>query len=132
MTTPPGTVETRTLVLPAHANHHGTLFAGQGLQLMAQAAFLAASGLARRDVVMAGVTGVQFLAPVPVGHQLTLRGWVSRVGRSSMTVCVTGLADLPGIPAEEALKGVFEMVAVDAAGRPVTVDCSYLNQETQP
>ena len=128
---PPGTIETCELVLPVRANHHGTLFAGQGLLLMAQAAFLAARSLAQREVVMAGVTGVDFLAPVPVGCQLTLRGWVSRVGRSSMTVCVTGLADLPGIPAEEVLKGVFEMVAVDAAGRPVAIECSYRNQETQ-
>ncbi|WP_042423975.1 acyl-CoA thioesterase [Comamonas granuli] len=130
MTTPHGTAETRELVLPAQANHHGTLFAGQGLQLMAQAAFLAARGLAQREVVMAGVTGVDFLAPVPVGSQLTLRSWVSRVGRSSMTVCVTGLADQPGIASEEVLKGVFEMVAVDAARRPVAIACSYRNQET--
>ena len=129
MTTPPGTVETRELVLPARANHHGTLFAGQGLQLMAQAAFLAARGLAQREVVMAGVTGVDFLAPVPVGSQLTLRGWVSRVGRSSMTVCVTGLADQPGIPPEEVLKGVFEMVAVDGKGRPKAMAVSYINKE---
>lgn len=117
-------------MLPAHANHHGTLFAGQGLQLMAKAAFLAARGLAQREVVMAGVTGVEFLAPVPVGYQLTLRGWVSSVGRSSMTVCVTGLADRPDVPTEEVLKGVFEMVAVDSAGRPTAIDHAYLNQET--
>ena len=79
----------RELVLPALANHHGTLFAGQGLQLMAKTAFLAARSLAQREVVMAGVTGIDFLAPVPVGHEIVLRGWVSRVGRSSMTVCVT-------------------------------------------
>ena len=130
MTTPYGSVEIRELVFPALANHHGTLFAGQGLQLMAKAAFLAARGLAQREVVMAGVTGVDFLAPTPVGSQLVLRAWVSRVGRSAMTVCVTGLADQPGIPAEEVLKGVFEMVAVDAAGRPTAMDCMYLNQET--
>lgn len=130
MTTPPGTVELQELVLPAHANHRGTLFAGQGLQLMAKAAFLAGRSLAQREVVMAGVTGAEFLSPVPVGHQLVLRAWVSRVGRSSMTVCVTGLADLPGMPAEEVLKGVFEMVAVDAAGRPIAIDRSYLDKET--
>ncbi|MFS2051141.1 acyl-CoA thioesterase [Variovorax sp. Varisp41] len=130
MTTPAGTTELRELVLPVHANHRGTLFAGQGLQLMTKAAFLAARGLAQREVVMAGVTGVDFLAPVPVGHQLLLRGWVSRIGRSSMTVCVTGLADVPGVPAEEVLKGVFEMVAVDAAGRPAAIDRAYLNEET--
>lgn len=130
MNPPAGTTALHELVLPAHANHRGTLFAGQGLQLMTKAAFLAARGLAQREVVMAGVTRADFLAPVPVGHQLTLRAWVSRIGRSSMTVCVTGLADRPGIPAEEVLKGVFEMVAIDAAGRPAAIDRSYLDKET--
>ncbi len=130
MTTPSGTVEIRELVLPALANHHSTLFAGQGLQLRAKAAFLAARSLATREVVMAGVTRVDFLAPVPVGYQLTLRAWVSRIGRSSMTVCVTGRADLPGIPGEDVLKGVFEMVAADSTGRPIAIDHSYLHQES--
>jgi acyl-CoA hydrolase len=130
MTTPVGTTELRELVLPVHANHRGTLFAGQGLQLMSKAAFLAARGLAQREVVMAEVTSVSFLTPVQVGYQLVLRGWVSRIGRCSMTVCVTGLADVPGVPAEEVLKGVFEMVAVDAAGRPAAIDRAYLDKET--
>jgi acyl-CoA thioesterase YciA len=130
MTTPCGTVELKDIVFPEHANHHGTLFAGQALQFMAKAAFLAGRSLARRDVVMAGVTGADFLSPVPVGHVLTLRAWVSRVGRSSLTVCVTGLAETLGTPREEFLKGVFEMVAVDAAGRPVPIDRSYLDKET--
>ena len=130
MTTPHGTAELRELVLPALANHHGTLFAGNGLQLLTKAVFLTARSLAQREVVMAAVTGVDFLAPVAVGSQLTLRAWVSRVGRSSMTVCVTGLADRPGAPCEEVLRGIFEMVAVDAAGRPVAVDPSYPNQES--
>ena len=37
MTSPAGTLETRDMVFPAHANHHGTLFAGQGLERMARA-----------------------------------------------------------------------------------------------
>lgn len=133
MTSPPspgGICELHELVLPACANHHGTLFAGHGLHLLAKAAFLVARSLAQREVVMAGVTGVDFLAPVPVGHGLRLRAWVSRVGRSSMTVCVTGIASAPGVPADEVLKGVFEMVAIDAAGRPAAIDRAYLNKET--
>jgi acyl-CoA hydrolase len=47
-----------------------------------------------------------------------------------MTVCVRGLADRPDVPAEHVLTGVFEMVAVDSAGRPVAIDSSYLNPET--
>lgn len=130
MTTTFGTTELHELVLPVHANHRGTLFAGQGLEWMSKAAFLAARGLAQREVVMAGVSSVAFLSPVPVGYHLTLRGWVSRIGRSSMTVCVTGLADAPGIPVEEVFKGVFEMVAIDAAGLPAAIDRSYLDKET--
>ena len=131
MTSPAGTLETRDMVFPAHANHHGTLFAGQGLQLMAKAAFLAARSLAQREVVMAAVSRVDFVAPAPVGHALTLRAWVSRVGCSSMTVCVTGLADAPGAPFEEVFKGVLDMVAVDRQGRPQAIDQSHLNQETR-
>ncbi|MDO5691653.1 MAG: hotdog domain-containing protein [Pseudomonadota bacterium] len=127
MTFPHGTLQLHELVLPVMANHHGTLFAGQGLQLMAKAAFLSARGLARREVVMAGVTGIDFMAPVPVGCTLTLRAWISRVGRSSMTVCVNGLTEAPGAPREEALKGVFEMVAVDARGRPVAIEAGYIH-----
>ena len=130
MTTPHGTVELKDIVFPDQTNHYGTLFAGHGLQLMAKAAFLAGRSLARRDVVMAGVSGVEFHSPIPVGHVLTLRAWVSRVGRTSMTVCVTGLAETLGMPQEEVFKGVFEMVAVDAGGRPVAIECSYLNKET--
>ncbi len=130
MTTPNGSIELHELVLPVMANHHGTLFAGQGLQLMAKAAFLAARGLARREVVMAGVTGIDFMSPVPVGYTLTLRAWVSRVGRSSMSVCVNGLTEAPGAPVEQVLQGVFEMVAVDAQGRPAAIDAAYINKET--
>lgn len=131
MTSPNGTTELHELVLPVMTNHHGTLFAGQGLQLMAKAAFLAARNLAQREIVMAGVSGIDFMAPVPVGYTLTLRAWVSRVGRSSMSVCVTGLTEAPGAPREEVLKGVFEMVAIDAHGRPAAIEASYINQETR-
>jgi len=130
MTTPSGTVQLTEIIFPEHANHYGTLFGGNALQLMSKAAFLAAQGAAQRDVVMAGVSDVRFLAPVPVGHVLTLRAWVSRMGRSSLTVCVTGLAETLGTAQDEVLNGVFDMVAVDGKGRPVAIAQAYLNQET--
>jgi hypothetical protein len=40
------------------------------------------------------------------------------------------LAEMPGLAPDEVLKGVFEMVAVDATGRPTAIDRSYLDQET--
>lgn len=125
MTTPlaplSAAVEIRELVLPMLANHHGTLFAGQGLQLMAKVAFMAARSRAGREVVMAGAKAIDFISPIPVGYVLTLRAHVVRVGRSSMTVEVSGVAEKAGEQAEEALTGCFEMVSVDSAGRPVAV-----------
>ena len=129
MTPSAGTVELHERVLPIHANHHGTLFAGQAMQFLAKAAFLAGRSFAQREVVMAAVTGIDFLAPIPVGRHLSIRAWVSRVGRSSMTVCVHGLTVMPQMPHEQVIKAIFEMVAVDASGRPVSIDRSYVNQE---
>lgn len=132
MTTPNGTLELTEIVFPEHANHYGTLFGGSALLLMSKAAFLAARSAAGSNVVMAGVSDVRFLAPVGVGHVLTLRAWVSRLGRSSLTVCVTGLAQALGAPREEALKGIFEMVAVDAHGRPTAIAHSHVTQQETP
>ncbi len=122
MTPAAQTVEIRELVLPMLANHHGTLFAGQGLQLMAKVAFMAARSLARQEVVMAAARDINFLSPIPIGHVLTLRGQVVRLGRSSMTVQVTGLAEKAGAPAEPVLGGEFELVAIDVEGRPSPIE----------
>jgi thioesterase superfamily protein len=124
--------ELQELVLPGMANHHGTLFAGLGLQLMAKAAFMAARKLARREVVMAGASGIDFMRPIPVGRTLALRAWVSRVGRSSMTVCISGFAEAPGARREEVLKGVFVMVAVDGQGRPAAIDAARAHAAPAP
>lgn len=132
MDAPAAAVEIQELVLPALANHHGTLFAGQGLLLMAKAAYLAARQHARQDIVMAGVRSVDFLAPVPVGHTLSLRAWVTRQGRSSMTVRVSGASAGAAQPARAALQGEFELVAIDPQGRPVRIPPPSPNPETQP
>ena len=125
MTTSKNAIEITEIIFPELANHHGTLFAGKGLQFMAKAAFLAARRITRCEVVMAGVSNVDFILPIPIGHVLTIRACVSRIGRSSLTVDVIGLAEAMGAPAQKALTGAFEMVAVDAQGRPSPIDTSY-------
>lgn len=124
-------IELTEIVFPEHANHYGTLFGGSALLLMSKAAFLAARQYAKADVVMARCGDAQFLARVPVGSVLRMRAFVSRVGRSSMTVCVAGIAETLGEEAEIALRGVFEMVAVDAHGRPARIPHTYLNKELE-
>ncbi len=110
------------LVFPGETNHHGTLFGGHALSLMGKAAFVAATRHARRDVVMAASAAVEFHVPVRVGELLDLYARVVRVGRTSMTVEVEMTAErLPSGERRLAVRGTFEMVAVNAAGRPAPI-----------
>ncbi|NIY79863.1 acyl-CoA thioesterase [Celeribacter sp. HF31] len=107
------------MVFPELANHYGTLFGGTALSLMARAAFVAATRRARGAVVMARSEQVDFTTPVRVGELLELRSEIIRIGRSSMSVAVVGIAEeMDTGNRREALKGQFVMVAVDASGRP--------------
>lgn len=109
------------MIFPEQANHYGTLFGGHALALMAKAAFVAATRHAKGAVVMARSERVDFATPIKVGEMLELVAQVSRTGRSSMTVEVQGTARSIGgarAGARIALSGAFEMVAVDAEGRP--------------
>lgn len=119
-----GPDETRfvEMVFPEQTNHYGTLFGGEGLRLMSKAAFVAATRRARRAVVMAASDRVDFDVPVRLGEILDLVARVERVGRSSMTVSVEATAEeLKTGARRPAMRGRFEMVAVDEAGRPVAV-----------
>ncbi|SNX29236.1 Acyl-CoA hydrolase [Polynucleobacter meluiroseus] len=118
MTPSQTSVELTEIIFPEHCNHYGTLFAGNGLLLMSKAAFLAARNFADSNMVIVKCSDAEFLAPVPQGRVLTLHAEVTRVGRTSLTVTVSGHSkDLGGL-AEPVLKAQFEMVAVDAQGKP--------------
>jgi len=107
------------MVFPEQANHYGTLFGGNALNLMGKAAFVAATRRARRAVVMATSDKVEFHVPVKVGELVELSARVVRVGRASMTVEVSMMAEkLLSGERRLAVRGSFEMVAVDEAGRP--------------
>ncbi|WP_323033130.1 acyl-CoA thioesterase [Paracoccus sp. (in: a-proteobacteria)] len=107
------------MIFPDAANHYGTLFGGNALSLLAKAAFVAATRHAGAAVVMARSERVDFTTPIRVGDMLELTARVTRTGRSSMTVEVTGtVSPMGNAPARAALTGQFEMVAVDTDGRP--------------
>lgn len=122
------TFEQTELVLPAQANHYGTLFAGQGLSMLAQAAFTAASRHALANVVLAGVTDLRFTAPVPVGNLFIIAARVISAGRSSMMVEVKASREDPqtGERAPVA-QGQFQMVAVNEDGRPKKITAQEIS-----
>lgn len=117
-------MESRVLdvVFPDRANHYNTLFGGNALNLMSKAAFLAATRHARHHVVMAALDKVAFRKPVRVGDLVECVARISRVGRTSMTVIVELFSEdsLDGARCA-AVRGAFEMVAVDADGRPTRI-----------
>jgi acyl-CoA hydrolase len=120
------------MVFPEQSNHYGTLFGGTALSLMGKAAFVAASRHARRAVVMAGTERVDFHMPVKVGQVVELIAQVVRTGRTSMTVVVEMIAEtLLSGQRTLAMRGRFEMVALDANGRPTEIGADRLHSPTE-
>jgi acyl-CoA hydrolase len=110
------------IVFPEQANHYGTLFGGTALNLMSKAAAIAAARRAGGSVVMARSDRVDFHMPVAVGQVVELVARVERVGRSSMTVTVEVIAETLGKKDRKiAMRGSFEMVAIDENGRPLAI-----------
>ena len=71
---------------------------------------------------MASSDKVDFHLPVAVGQLVELCARVERIGRSSMTVKVDVIAETIGKTDRKlAMQGSFEMVAVDADGRPTPI-----------
>lgn len=125
-TNAPEGVSLTDVVFPDRANHYGTLFGGNALSLMGKAAFLAATRYTRCHVVMASSDKITFAEPVRVGDLIDCVASVSRVGRSSMTVTVQLFHEGSlGGARRLAVFGSFEMVAVNADGRPTCISGSH-------
>jgi uncharacterized protein (TIGR00369 family) len=110
------------LVMPHQTNHLGTLFGGVALGLMDQAAFVAASRVARTTVVTVSLDRIDFQVPVRAGELIEAVARVARVGRTSLTVDVELWAeDLLSADRRRATGGRFVFVAVGPDGRPTPV-----------
>lgn len=110
------------VMMPVHANHYGNVHGGVILKLVDEAAFVAATKHARKNVVAASMDHIEFKHPVNVGDLLTLKARVYHVGRTSMDVEVE-------IEAEKIKQGkilkvgsaYLTMVALDDQGKPTIV-----------
>lgn len=110
------------VVLPEQANHYGTLYGANALQIMGKAAFVCATRHASCAVVMAKADSIEFIRPIRIGAIIEIRANVVFQGRSSMTVIVEVAADNPaGLSSVPSISGRFLMVAVDADGVPMPI-----------
>jgi acyl-CoA hydrolase len=119
--------ETRHLVMtvlmtPDMANFSGKVHGGALLNLLDRVAFSCASRFSKQYAVTLSVDQVIFKEPIHVGELVTFRAAINYAGRTSMEVGIR-------VEAENIRAGTrrhtnscyFTMVAVDEAGRPVTV-----------
>lgn len=110
------------VMMPVNANHYGNVHGGTILKLVDEAAFVAATKHARKNVVMASMDHIVFKHPVNIGDILNIRARLCYVGRSSMDVEVE-------IETEKIKKGktlhigsaYLTMVALDEKGKPTPV-----------
>ncbi|OGW93663.1 MAG: hypothetical protein A3I73_04345 [Omnitrophica bacterium RIFCSPLOWO2_02_FULL_45_16] len=110
------------VMMPIHANHYGSVHGGTILKLVDEAAFVAATKHARKNIVMASIDHLVFKHPVNIGDMLNIRARLCYVGRSSMDIEVEVEAEK--LKEGKALKigsAHLTMVALDERGRPTTV-----------
>src|SRR5206468_5406674 len=89
---------TTHIVLPQHANVHGTVLGGTVMHWIDLAAAVVANRHSRRPVVTAAIDEMSFLAPIQVGQLALLHARITLVDRSSMEICVE-------VEAEDLLSG---------------------------
>jgi len=118
--------ESRTVLsevmMPAYANHYGSVHGGAILKLVDEAAFVAATKHARKNVVVASMDHIDFKHPVHIGDLLMLSASIYHVGRTSMDVEVKIIAeDIKQAKKLNIGSAYLTMVALDEKARPVRV-----------
>jgi uncharacterized protein (TIGR00369 family) len=107
------------IVQPADANSNGTLFGGEAMRFMDEAAAIAAIRYTRGSVVTAHVDAVDFHHPVRMGALLEASARVTAVGRTSLVVeVILEAEDRYTAERTTTTTGRFVLVAVDDDGLP--------------
>jgi acyl-CoA hydrolase len=107
---------------PNDANFLGKVFGGRILEMIDLCAYAASSKHAGRICVTASFDRVDFHEPINVGELVTMVGFVSFVGRTSLEVTIEIYAqNLMTRDQRHTNTARVTMVALDANGKPVPV-----------
>src|SRR5258707_2296729 len=109
-------------VFPEHAGAPGQIHGGRMMQWIATCGTIAASRVARGNVLLGALDDIDFLHPVKVGEVAVLRAQVEYVGRCSLEVGVRVYAEKPAT-GERALtlSSHLVFVKVDEHSKPLPV-----------
>lgn len=109
-------------VFPGRTNHHNTLFGGEALAWMDEAAFIAATRFCRKPLVTVCSDRVDFKESIPAGTILELVARVAHVGRTSIKVQVDIFVEhMYNDNQHKAISGSFTFVALDESRKPTPV-----------
>lgn len=110
-------ISTRHLVKGEDLNHHGTLYAGRGVEWMVEAGFIAASSAVKDPhVVCMRINSLLFRRPVPKGQIVLYEASIVYVGKSSMVAYVKVTNSNTD---EFIVDGFFTYVYVNETGKSV-------------
>jgi acyl-CoA hydrolase len=120
------------VMLPDQANPSGYVHGGELLKLIDNAAGVVAARHGHRDVVLARIAEVNFLAAVEVGNLVLIHAYLTFVSRSSMEIRID-------LDAESLLTGETRranvayliMVAIDDEGKPAEIPPLLISTEEQ-
>src|SRR5262245_35959941 len=110
------------LMMPQHVNNLGHVFGGVVLSLVDRAAAEVAMRHAGQECVTVSIDRVDFLEPIYAGELVTCEARVTFVGRTSMELGVTVLAENLFTGVKRLANSCYlTFVAIDEHGRPVPV-----------
>lgn len=109
-------------VFPNTTNHYDTLFGGTAMQLMDEAAFIAATRFSRQRMVTVSSYKIDFKKPIPAGTIVELVGKVTYLGSTSLKIRVEiFIEQMYSDQREKAVTGEFTFVAIDENKQPVKI-----------
>src|SRR3974390_1187781 len=111
----------RVVMMPRDTNPMGTIFGGIILSYIDQAGAVEARRHTEKRFVTVAMHEVKFIAPVFVGDLVSFYAEVTKIGDTSMTICVTVEARRFQAPHHKVRVTQAEVVyvAVDDTGRPI-------------
>lgn len=114
--------EMTRLVMPHMQNVLGSLFGGELMAMVDQAAAVAAIRHAGGPVLTAAIDRVDFREPIPIGALVTLVGTVDYVGNSSMDITVEVYSEKVSTGERRHTHTAhIVFVAIDQNGKPTRV-----------
>jgi acyl-CoA thioesterase YciA len=120
---PRGDLAIQTIAMPADANWNGDIFGGWLVSQMDLAGAVAARLKAKGRVTTVAIDGMSFIRPVPIGAVVSCYTTVSRVGNTSVSICVEAWIRTHGEHAK-VTEGNFTFVAIDEHGDKRPIDKS--------